>query len=357
MGNRGPKSDFLLMKSVKGQRVDGSWQENSCLRFTLKGFKRNHQIKIPFKQLIKNFCTSQSSSKLNPWFVTGFTDAEGAFSIIIDKNKQRNIGWRVQARYQICLHNCDLSILEQIQKFFGGIGSTYLSDNLAYFSVSSVKDLTDIIIPHFERYFLLTQKGADFMLFKSIVELINTKVHLSIEGLHKIISIKASMNTGISDIQNTEFNGIIPVSRPIIKSENIPDPHWIAGFVNGEGTFDVKIYSSKTKTGYAVQLRFRIPQHERDIKLIELLIKYFEWGTIEKHSKFPAITLTITKFSVICKKIIPFFELYTLIGQKNLDYLDWCKISKLMSEGSHLTIQGLKLIRDIKEGMNKGRKK
>lgn len=78
---------------------------------------------------------------------------------------------------------------------------------------------------------------------------------------------------------------------------------------------------------------------------------------MESHSKFPAVTLVITKFSIIRDKIIPFFELYPLTGQKKLDYLDWCKISKLMSEGSHLTTEGLNLIRDIKEGMNKGRKK
>ena len=165
------------------------------------------------------------------------------------------------------------------------------------------------------------------------------------------------MNLGLSNILNSEFNNIIPVSRPVIECENIPDPYWITGFVNGEGSFDVKIYRSKTKTGSAVKLRFRISQHEIDTKLIELLIKYFASGRIEKHSKFPAVTLVITKFSIIYEKIIPFFLIYTLTGQKKLDFLDWCKISKLISERSHLTIEGLKLIRDIKEGMNKGRKK
>ena len=58
----------------------------------------------------------------------------------------------------------DPAILEQIQEFFGGIGSVFSSDNLAYFSVSSVKDLINIIIPHFERYYLLTKKAEDFML-------------------------------------------------------------------------------------------------------------------------------------------------------------------------------------------------
>jgi hypothetical protein len=35
--------------------------------------------------------------------------------------------------------------------------------------------------------------------------------------------------------------------------------------------------------------------------------------------------------------------------------MDWCKIAKLMNDGSLLTLDGLNLIRTIKSGMNKGR--
>ena len=44
-------------------------------------------------------------------------------------------------------------------------------------------------------------------------------------------------------------------------------------------------------------------------------------------------------------------------GVKQNDYLDWCKVAKLMNDGLHLTIDGLNLIRTIKDGMNKGRSK
>ena len=71
MGYRGSKSDFLN-KSVKEQRVDGSWFINSKLmnlRCTLMGFKRNYLIKIPSKQLkFKNFSTFNYPCNINPWF-------------------------------------------------------------------------------------------------------------------------------------------------------------------------------------------------------------------------------------------------------------------------------------------------
>jgi LAGLIDADG endonuclease len=85
--------------------------------------------------------------------------------------------------------------------------------------------LTTIIIPHFEKYPLLTQKAADFILFKRIIELMSNKAHLSMEGLLKIINIKASMNLGISEVVKTEFVSITPVERPLILTDNIPNPN------------------------------------------------------------------------------------------------------------------------------------
>jgi hypothetical protein len=104
-----------------------------------------------------------------------------------------------------------------------------------------------------------------------------------------------------------------------------------------------------------VQLRLRITQHNRDIKLMECLIKYLGSGTIYKYPEKPAVSLTIVKFSDITNIIIPLFDKNPLLGVKLLDYLDWCKIAKLMSDGAHLTPEGLELIQQVKSGMNTGR--
>ena len=77
---------------------------------------------------------------------------------------------------------------------------------------------------HFFKYKLLTQKAADFILFTKIVKLINTKAHLTNEGLHQIINIKASLNLGISENLKSYFTKITPVERPIEKTKKIPDP-------------------------------------------------------------------------------------------------------------------------------------
>jgi hypothetical protein len=43
-------------------------------------------------------------------------------------------------------------------------------------------------------------------------------------------------------------------------------------------------------------------------------------------------------------------------GVKQLDFLDFCEVAKLMNEGKHLTTEGLDLIRAIKNKMNTKRK-
>jgi hypothetical protein len=126
--------------------------------------------------------------------------------------------------------------------------------------------------------------------------------------------------------------------------------------VTGDGGFDVRLtQQSSNIIGYRVQLRFRISQHERDLKLMEVLAKYLGSGNIYKYPGKPAIVLTIFNFSDINNLIIPFFEKNPLLGVKLMDYLDWCKVAKLINKGLHLTEEGFNLIREIKSGMNTGR--
>ena len=68
---------------------------------------------------------------------------------------------------------------------------------------------------------------------------------------------------------------------------------------------------------------------------MECIIKYLGSGKIYKYPSTSAVSLTIVNFSDITYTIIPFFEKNPLLrlGVKLLDYLDWCKIARLMNEG------------------------
>ena len=185
---------------------------------------------------------------------------------------------------------------------------------------------------------MLTQKAADLMLFIQIIEIMSTKEHLIVDGLHKIINIIASMNWGLSDLLKSEFSNFTPVDRPIINTTIIPDSQWVAGFVCGEGCFFVEIFKSKThNTGHQVKLRFQISQHERDKHLMELIMQFLGSGTLYKSSRYPVVDLTIVRFKDLIEKIIPLFFKISISWRKKFRFSrlmrsceinDWRKTSK-----------------------------
>jgi hypothetical protein len=66
---------------------------------------------------------------LNPWFVTGLVDAEGSFFTSIFKSNTYKLGWYLKTNFAIGFGKNELSLLLQIQEFFGGIGSIIINKN------------------------------------------------------------------------------------------------------------------------------------------------------------------------------------------------------------------------------------
>lgn len=58
-----------------------------------------------------------------------------------------------------------------------------------------------------------------------IIDLINSKEHSTIEGLHKIVSIRGSLNWGLTPALVEAFPGITPIARPSIICTEIPHPY------------------------------------------------------------------------------------------------------------------------------------
>ena len=293
--------------------------------------------------------TVKINNKLCPYWITGFADAESSFSVRIMKNKERKVGWRVLPIFSIELHKRDVLLLKQVQTFFD-VGNIYERRSNVVYSVQSFNDLSEVIIPHFNKYPLLTQKQSDFLLFKLIVNLLNNKSQSYYEGLQEIINIRASMNKGLSKKLLESFPNTIPLSRPTINSDKILHPNWLVGFVDGEGCFYIK----PKKLGFSVNIS--ISQHSRDDSLLNVIMNYLDCGVIERPSTRPnVVNFVVYKFDDICEKVIPFFKNYPLQGIKYLDYVDFCKVVNLLNNKSQLTLKELEQIRRIKLGMNKGR--
>lgn len=147
------------------------------------GLERDYQIKILSNQL-NNYCSSSVNhlfkDSINPWFLTGITDAEGSFKVSMSKTEKRKLSWRIEPNFEITLHIKDHDLLVKFKNYLGGIGNIYLSKNkdIVTYIVSSKKDL-EILIIHFNSFPLLSQKAADYQLFKKVFDLMSIKAHLN----------------------------------------------------------------------------------------------------------------------------------------------------------------------------------
>jgi hypothetical protein len=268
------------------------------------------------------------------------------------------MGYQVRAFFSIGLSINDKNLLDLICKFFGDIGSIHINykNSSIQWIVTDLGQLTNIVIPHFIKYPLISQKASDFQLFILAVNLINSKAHLTQEGFYQILSIKASMNLGLSDKLQTLFLKVTPMARPLISLPLTINPNWLAGLTEAEGCFDIKIsQSDRFKTGFQIHLRFRITQHIRDKSLLKLIISYLNCGKLYVRSNKLACDIEVNNFKDIPNLIIPFFDQYPLYGLKRLNFLDFRSAMEMVQRKEHLTAEGLARIQLIKASMNRSR--
>lgn len=300
---------------------------------------------------------NSTNSNLDPWSITGFTDAEGSFMLTFSRTSESRIGYRIRPIYQIELNKKDIELLKNFQAFFGGIGFiTKAGKDCMAFRVRTLAELK-IIITHFDSYPLKTKKRADFELFKLAVSKLINKEHLNLKGFKNVLSIRASMNLGLSDNLKEAFPGIIPVDRPEVLNDKSLQPEWLSGFISGEGCFFINLSKSASNLiGYKVSLLFAITQHARDTELLEGIKEYLGCGAVKgSNCRANVFTLKVAKFSDNLEKIIPFVNKHKIFGVKSLDFNDWCQAAELINSKKHLTPEGLEEIKLIKAKMNRGR--
>lgn len=81
--------------------------------------------------------------------------------------------------------------------------------------VRSLEDLK-VIVDHFDKFPLITQKRADF-------ELMNNKELTP--DLQQIVNIRASINRGLSEVFKAAFPDTKPVPRLVVSDQEIKDPY------------------------------------------------------------------------------------------------------------------------------------
>jgi hypothetical protein len=115
--------------------------------------------------------------------------------------------WLLQASLEIAQNTHDVAVLEMIKRFFNcGIIEPKRQDDfletaqstrsVSRYVISNLTDVMKTVIPFFDEYLLLTNKSLDFVDWKRLIEMKNSKQHYTEEGIERMRLIKSNMNRG-----------------------------------------------------------------------------------------------------------------------------------------------------------------
>jgi len=343
---------------------DYTWRSLAeCLIYSPVFFYNSLSIKLNirnvYKVLTRKLSIDHLENKLDPDWVTGFVDAEGCFSVIVEISEI--FKRKVRISFEINLHEKDKDILYKIKSFFG-VGAVYIRSDrkLAVYRVTNVNYIKDIIIPHFTNYPLISKKRIDFLLWSKVVEIILNKDHLTEQGFLNTLSYYAAINKGMSKKVLKDYPNIISANKPIINLPANLNPQWVSGFVAGDGGFSIYIRPAKINSlSQIVSCRFHIAQHSKDLELMRLFTKFFDCGTIALRSNLntPRCDFIVQDIPSLLYKILPHFDTYPLLNLKQEDYICFTKGMNIIKLKKHLTTEGLKTLKELNSEMNSNRLK
>lgn len=139
---------------------------------------------------------NQQERPLDPWYITGWFDGEGCFSVSVHPHPGSKNGWIIDPVVQTYQHKDSIHILNRIRDYFGcgHIRPKGKNSNVITFSVESRRDIINKMLPHFIQYPLQTRKLEDFKIFKTIVEAMELKEHHDTSKFLELVELAFKMN-------------------------------------------------------------------------------------------------------------------------------------------------------------------
>jgi hypothetical protein len=128
-------------------------------------------------------------------YISGYVDGEGCFTVSISPRAKLVVGWEVRPSLSVSQNGDRAEVLRLIQRQFGcGRIRPDRSDKTLKWETRRLEDLLERVIPHFERYPLLSAKRADFDRFARICRLMADGSHRNRLGLIEIVELASGMN-------------------------------------------------------------------------------------------------------------------------------------------------------------------
>lgn len=143
------------------------------------------------KELSKLF----KKGKHMKYYLLGFVDAEGCFSVSLKKQETTRFGWVLDPVFQVTQHKNHSDVLEILRRELkcGRITQKSGQDDTLIYTVDNRRQLIEKVISFFDKHKLVV-KNEDFEKFKEIVEGLERKEHANITTFKKLIEKSFTMN-------------------------------------------------------------------------------------------------------------------------------------------------------------------
>jgi hypothetical protein len=133
---------------------------------------------------------------------------------------------------------------------------------------------------------------------------------------------------------------------------------YIAGFVDGEGSFHVAIQRNpSTRLRWQLVPEFRVSQDVSRAQVLDLIRNRLGCGSIrENHrrSNDHTLVLVVRNRVDLLEKVIPFFERNPLLSCKQIEFVTFARIVRRMVAGLHLQDEGFRQLAAEAVQMNGG---
>ena len=326
--------DEILDSEITIKVIGNQWQFSNAI---------NKSKFFANKNKILDYAAQLKPKTLNPYWVSGFTDAEGSFSINIRLNKK---GTRyITSTFKIGQDYKDIYILYDLKNYFN-VGDITIHKKEARLEIKGTENAIKYLIPHFNKYPQLSKKQIDYLLWKDIINILHSKQHLTLEGFIECLSLKSLLNKGLND----KLKNIFPLKtiiKPLRSQPDTIDFNWLSGFTAGEGSFMIIIKKNITCiTGYQIQATLNIGQQIIDRDQLNHIKSLQGCGNIYEDKENSRII--VTKREEIQNRIVPYQKSYPLMNNKQKSFEIWCEVVEMIKNKEHLSLVGLQKIKFLR---------
>jgi hypothetical protein len=137
-----------------------------------------------------------SKAEAARWFLAGFIEGEGSFTVSIKEHPTAKFGVYVDPEFYIYQQKSGRRLLEMAREIFG-TGRIYPkpgNPEVLVFAITSRRSLREKVLPFMEKYMVYSARREKLAIFKEIVLALEAKEHHSPEGLARIVEKAYALN-------------------------------------------------------------------------------------------------------------------------------------------------------------------